>query len=456
MITPHRETWRILSRCLVAAVALTVVGLRGSEALADATEPVEKEQSAGQPAEFLDGANSSQREIWKAFVEHLRSAGKGDLVPAPTGETSDGHGQEGDRQEGDGQERDDRERDVSGAKDGIHYPDFSRGDPIRGVLFRLSNDLVNLDALFLDSEKKRLDPEKREKKIAKLLGRLKKEKDPYLRDYALYYQACQEMERGQDAKATRTLEKLVSSPRFLSGTDARRSLVKAYRRQGEETLAILELQFYLLGLDPHDAQNQLWAESQLEAIRENHDGPMHDVADRARTISTSITLKGLGGGGTLKEQRKVEDILTKVAKLLEEKANACPLCAKNASHCKAQAKQGKPCKSGKCASSGACKACGKGMKLAKGQGDPRGDKPTGPAQDSVLRRGELGEVHLRDRESSRAEAWGMINDREVARALREAWSKIPVAYQQLVASYFKDISDLEPAPEKEKSKKKKK
>ena len=40
------------------------------------------------------------------------------------------------------------------------------------------------------------------------------------------------------------------------------------------------------------------------------------------------------------------------------------------------------------------------------------------------------------------EAWGRINDRDVARSLRKLWGKIPPSYRRLVASYYKDITDL--------------
>ena len=38
----------------------------------------------------------------------------------------------------------------------------------------------------------------------------------------------------------------------------------------------------------------------------------------------------------------------------------------------------------------------------------------------------------------------VVNDREVARTLREAWSRIPPGYRDLVSRYFKHISDVPP------------
>ena len=50
--------------------------------------------------------------------------------------------------------------------------------------------------------------------------------------------------------------------------DVRRELAAADRKQGEDTLAILELQFYMVGLPPEDSTNRQWAKDQLEKIRE--------------------------------------------------------------------------------------------------------------------------------------------------------------------------------------------
>ena len=41
------------------------------------------------------------------------------------------------------------------------------------------------------------------------------------------------------------------------------------------------------------------------------------------------------------------------------------------------------------------------------------------------------------------EAWGRINDREVARSLRDMWDKIPPSYRLVVTQYFVDLTNDE-------------
>jgi hypothetical protein len=83
-------------------------------------------------------------------------------------------------------------------------------------------------------------------------------------------------------------------------------------------------------------------------------------------------------------------------------------------------------------------------------GDPNGNRPGGnAARDTKLRSGDPGAAHLREGDGSKKDAWGMINDREVARSVRELWGKIPPGYRSVVARYFKDITDLEPETKKE-------
>lgn len=76
------------------------------------------------------------------------------------------------------------------------------------------------------------------------------------------------------------------------------------------------------------------------------------------------------------------------------------------------------------------------------QGDPKGNKPDdSAAKDSKLPEGETAKAHLRDASPEERDAWGRINDRQVARSLRELWDKIPSSYRLMVTQYFRDITE---------------
>jgi len=67
-----------------------------------------------------------------------------------------------------------------------------------------------------------------------------------------------------------------------------------------------------------------------------------------------------------------------------------------------------------------------------------------------LREGDAADSKLRDATPEELAAWGKINDREVARSLRELWDKIPLAYRAMVTQYFADITEGESAEGEEK------
>ena len=78
------------------------------------------------------------------------------------------------------------------------------------------------------------------------------------------------------------------------------------------------------------------------------------------------------------------------------------------------------------------------------KGDPEGNKPDdSAAEDSKLPGGETDKTHLRDASPEERDAWGRINDRDVARSLRELWDKIPASYRLMVTQYFRDITEPE-------------
>jgi hypothetical protein len=361
-------------------------------------------------------------DIWAGFVEHLKAAGREDLLPA-------------------------------GPDGAVLTPDFKSGDPLLGVLFRLSPELINLHALF--DEEGGVAAADRAERARKLIDKVRGHDDPYVREYGEYFAARLALESGEAEEGARGLEKLLQSSRFLPRGEVHRQLALAYRRLGEETLAILELQFYLAGLSREESAHRFWAEEQLKEIRQAHKGPLHDCAERARGISSLISLKQVGEP-TQDKQRRVEEILDKVAKLLEDAAKRCPSCEQmtaQKTQCQSSCEKCGACAQGQkqcSACSGLAQGQGRGRRPGDGQGEqgrPESARPNGdPAEESRFPQGEAAQANLRDPSASEKEAWGAINDREVARSLRELWGKIPASYRALVADYFRDITDLTPEP----------
>ncbi len=496
------STHGVLSRLTVLAVCLAF----GSFAVAN-----EKARSPG--SDILASLKKEAAEEWSAelvwarFVEHLEKLDRCDLLPGdviteeivteedvteedvteedvteeedPTEEivTEEENATEEDDHEGHDHEGHDHDADAGGEHPEHPLPDLSRGDPILGILFRMSKDLVRLHAQFDDPELAARTGEKRDAKIEKLCAALRSSDDPFLREYAEQFSARHATEKGDVAAARESLERLVESRSFLGRSGARRDLVEVYRQLGENTLAILEIQFYLGDLAPEQSADRHWAHGQLKEIRDSVEsppdaGPLKDVAHRSRTISTLLTAKKVDTV-TQGRQRDVEGILEKIARLLEDEANRCPSCQQKTSQqtgqCKSTCEECGLCKEATRAlhQNGGCQVeefvmsqkpgekpgekpgdkpgdkPGPGKKGQK-PGDPRGNKPTQTAsKDSKLRKGDPGEAHLKALPPSLRDQWGKINDREVQRSLHEMWTRMPVRYRQLVKGYYEDINEIQ-------------
>ena len=83
------------------------------------------------------------------------------------------------------------------------------------------------------------------------------------------------------------------------------------------------------------------------------------------------------------------------------------------------------------------------------EGDPNSNEAGGKgAKKTKLDQTEAADLNLRDATPEEREAWGRINDRDVARSLRELWDKIPQSYRLMVTQYFRELSDPEEAGKK--------
>jgi len=235
-------------------------------------------------------AGCSAEAIWAGFLEHLRKTGHEDLIPENLIPTED-----------------------LAERDALQV-DLVREDPLKGILFKLSGDLVNLDALWRDAPP---SPENLVKARA-LAAKLLESKDNYLAGYGSLYAAKADIQGGDCPKAVKALEALVKSCYFLPRKEARRELARAYSCAGDDTLALLELQFYMLDLPPESEADETWAQEELRKIRaKKQPGPLQSTEESMRSISGLIS--GLDvGEPTQAKERRVEDVLEKVAKLIEK------------------------------------------------------------------------------------------------------------------------------------------
>jgi hypothetical protein len=180
----------------------------------------------------------------------------------------------------------------------------------------MSNDLVNLDALFQEADGKPIEGNRLER-ARRLVAAIRASDDPFLKAYGDLHGARLDIAEGKHAEAVKALDGLVKSCWFLPKREARRHLAAAYRGAGDDTLAILEIQFFLADLPPENEVDRAWAREELRGIREkDHQGPLHDSEASMRSVSE--LLAGLDvGEGTQAKARRVEDVVGKVAKLLE-------------------------------------------------------------------------------------------------------------------------------------------
>ena len=302
MRTIQHHRWRLLLG-LPVLVAVTVSSLRGDE--------------DGHDGDHDHAVDHNQRafEVWSGFVEHLRAIDRADLIPEYSFEGLE-------ESEDDDTEETDDETDIDDSVSRAALK-LESSDPIRGTLFRLSGDLIDLDALFQEAAGASLT-DVDGKKASELTAKLKKAEDPYLRLYGDFYGARLDLETEEYAKAVEALERLVESPRFLPRRQAQRYLASAYRGVGDDTLALLELQLFLTNVPPEEATERDWAKEELRQIREKSQaGPLEETGKRMTSISTLLADNHLGES-TQGEQQRVEEIFTKVVELLE--APRCPSC----------------------------------------------------------------------------------------------------------------------------------
>ena len=364
-------------------------------------------QESPPPAELapvIEG-DTHDRERWEAFKQHIESSGRKELLP---------------------EERKDE-------------PVPSR-DAIVGILFRLSPDLA--------AAQEAMEKEPPDTATARArLEKLRDTSDPYVKDYALLFSAQLDLREKKFAEAQKGFEAVVGSGRNLASAPARKGLVECYRGQNETTLELLELRFYMLELGATDTAERGWAAGRLAEIRHDHPGPLSDSAKRMEEIAGKLG-DASKAPAVSPDQRKVEEILLKVAKLLEEEAKQNGQSMMTQSEMEQMAKK-KRQMAQKNAKNGKGKKAGKKNGKDGKEGDPK-DGKNGPAKDSDIAKNDPRGANLKESTAKDQDAWGKINERDVARSLQDLWGKVPPEYRQLVAQYFKDIAGLEGEGEQKK------
>lgn len=290
--------FRIWPSVFTAALSMcvTVLWAEGDGAsTADAATAKPEASGEGLPHDPASCAGCSAEAIWTAFLEHLRATQSAHLIPEDLVPTED---------------------DDLDARDELQVQ-LVQSDPVKGILFKLSPDLVNLDALWRSVDGETLG-EKELASARELAAKLMASGDKYLEAYGILFASRAQIQAEECPQAVKSLEGLVKSCFFLPRREARRQLARAYSCAGDDTLALLELQFYQLDLPPESDADSEWAREQIKKIRDKkHPGPLSDSEESMRSISGLIS--GLDvGEGTQKQERRVEDVLEKVVTLIEK------------------------------------------------------------------------------------------------------------------------------------------
>ncbi len=385
---------------IIEVLCAAVIGM-GSFALGSPPPGIEPGIKEAKSPPAASPADATRFDRWKSFREHVEKMGKKDLLP----------------------------EEEAGAT-----PPST--DAVLGVLFRISPEIAAAHDLL---ERESPDVAGARARLAKLEGN----QDPYISDYLKLLTARCDLLEDHHAAAVRGFEAVLGSNRNLAAPAAHRGLAECYRGLEETTLEVLELRFLIADLPPEGSADRSWAEARLAEIRRDHPGPLQDSRKRMGALSERLA-KADPPEGVSPDQAKVEDILLKVAKLLEDEAKRCPLCS---------SKECKPCKKcGACTAAGQCQGACTGQGQASGKGPGKGQKgdPAGKGQGKAAQRSQVsqadpGQKKLRESAAKDSDAWGSVNDREVAKALQDLWGKIPPSYRRTVSEYFKDISGLESA-----------
>lgn len=243
--------------------------------------------------------------VWGRFVEHLQRQGKAGLIPEGLLPQSEEAAETPEEAEAQRVAREKFQRLLQGT------------DPIRGVLFRLSPDMINLDEALTPFPIGTPIAQEKLPRVRELATRLAQSEDPFLAPYGVLNCARLDLQQGDFASAIDPLEKLTRSCSFLPRKDAYRLLADAYIEKGDDALAVLSLQFLKLECGAIDTGGVTWADEELKKIRDRKfAGPLDNSESSMRSIEKLILEREVGAH-TQTRQERVEGIIDRVVKLLE-------------------------------------------------------------------------------------------------------------------------------------------
>ena len=232
-------------------------------------------------------------------------------------------------------------------------------------------------------------------------GLLGAELDYHRKDYAGVIERCEELNR-------KYREHLIADTRVCE------LIALSY---GELERPLMEFaQWALLATDYEEISPELKARAQerMAALNQEVGRPLHTVAGWMNKVEKLLSDELTGDEPTQKEERNILVALDKLIELQE-------------------AQERKSCKS---CGSGNCEGCKNGK--------PKGNKSKTPAKVSALPPEGEGITKLRGvSRGDSATIWGLLEEKDAARALKSFGGKLPPRYEKLLKEYYKALAEEE-------------
>lgn len=175
-------------------------------------------------------------------------------------------------------------------------------------------------------------------------------------------------------------------------------------------------QWALITTDFEEAPNELKerADARMAELNQKVGKPLHAVAGWMNEVEKYLAKELTGDEPT---QEKEGEILVALDKLIELQ----------------EALERQSCKN---CGSGNCKGCKNGQ--------PKGNRSENPANVSKLPPRGDGEINLRGVSRGDADSiWGLLEEKDAARALKSFGGKLPPRYEKLLKEYYKALSEEE-------------
>lgn len=240
--------------------------------------------------------------------------------------------------------------------------------------------------------------------------------DPYLHAYAQLLLAELDFRAERYDAAVERAEETLRTHRMRVLADHRlcELIADSFQKEGQPLLAFA--QYWILLVDYHELPPDVAtrAKAQLAKLRDEVGLPLHTVAGWMNGVEKLLADEVTAPDPTQAEERNIVVALDKLIELQEAKErNACPGCGSCDGSCR-----------------GGCR-----------NGRPSGSRSNSPAQVSALPGKGQGPVLLHgvSRGDPRSQ-WGLLRDRDAARALQSFRGKLPARHERLLREYYKALS----------------